>query len=44
MPLLLEALDELAKAKYLFKLFVYYYRPENPIEFIAKYMLEHNPE
>eukprot|EP00347_Sterkiella_histriomuscorum_P019216 403342494 len=33
MPLLLEALNELAKHK-----------PQDPIEFIANYMLEHNPE
>ena len=33
MPLLLEALAKLAKEK-----------PEEPIEFIAKYLLEHNPE
>ena len=33
MPLLLEALAELAKEK-----------PEEPIEFVAKYLLEHNPE
>ena len=33
MPLLLEALAELAKEK-----------PEEPIEFVAKYLLDHNPE
>lgn len=33
MPLLLEALTELAKQK-----------PADPIEFVAKYMLDHNPE
>jgi hypothetical protein len=33
MPLLLESMGELAKSK-----------PENPIEFIAKYLLKHNPE
>lgn len=33
MPLLLEALAQLAKEK-----------PEEPIEFIAKYLLDHNPE
>jgi len=33
MPLLLEALTQLAKEK-----------PEEPIEFVAKYLLEHNPE
>ena len=33
MPLLLEALTELSKQK-----------PEEPIEFVAKYLLEHNPE
>jgi predicted KAP-like P-loop ATPase len=33
MPLLMEALDKLSKDK-----------PENPIEFIAQYMLDHNPE
>ena len=33
MPLLMEALNELVKAK-----------PHDPIEFIASYMLEHNPE
>jgi hypothetical protein len=33
MPLLLEALSKLAKEK-----------PQDPIEFIAKYMLDHNPE
>jgi hypothetical protein len=33
MPLLLEALGELVKNK-----------PQDPIEFIANYMLEHNPE
>ena len=33
MPLLLEALAQLAKEK-----------PEEPIEFVAKYLLEHNPE
>ena len=33
MPLLLEALAELAKEK-----------PDEPIEFVAKYLLEHNPE
>jgi hypothetical protein len=33
MPLLLEALSELVKNK-----------PQDPIEYIANYMLEHNPE
>jgi hypothetical protein len=33
MPLLLEALSELVKTK-----------PQDPVEFIANYMLEHNPE
>ena len=33
MPLLLEALAQLAKEK-----------PEQPIEFVAKYLLDHNPE
>jgi hypothetical protein len=33
MPLLLEALNELVKHK-----------PQDPIEFIAHYMTEHNPE
>jgi protein dpy-30 len=33
MPLLLEALSELVKSK-----------PQDPVEFIANYMLEHNPE
>ena len=33
MPLLLESMGELAKTK-----------PENPIEYIAKYLLKHNPE
>jgi protein dpy-30 len=33
MPLLLEALNELVKSK-----------PQDPIEFIATYMLQHNPE
>ena len=33
MPLLLKSMGELAKVK-----------PENPIEFIAKYLLKHNPE
>ena len=33
MPLLLEALGELSKEK-----------PEEPIEFVAKYLLDHNPE
>ena len=33
MPLLLEALAQLAKEK-----------PEEPIEFVAKYLLDHNPE
>lgn len=32
-PLLLQALTECAKE-----------RPEQPVEFIAKYLLEHNPE
>jgi len=33
MPLLLEALAQLAKEK-----------PDEPIEFVAKYLLDHNPE
>jgi len=33
MPLLLEALTQLAKEK-----------PHEPIEFVAKYLLDHNPE
>jgi len=33
MPLLTEALEELARSK-----------PKDPIEFVANYMLEHNPE
>ena len=33
MPLLLEALAQLSKEK-----------PEEPIEFVAKYLLDHNPE
>lgn len=33
MPLLMEALGELVKSK-----------PQDPIEYIANYMLEHNPE
>jgi len=33
MPLLLEALTQLAKEK-----------PSEPIEFVAKYLLDHNPE
>ena len=32
-PVLLQALSEVAKE-----------RPANPIEFVAKYLLEHNPE
>ena len=33
MPLLTEALTQLAKEK-----------PDQPIEFVAKYLLDHNPE
>ena len=33
MPLLLKGMEDLAEAK-----------PENPVEFIAKYLLSHNPE
>jgi hypothetical protein len=33
MPLLTEALEQLA-----------YSKPNDPIEFVANYMLEHNPE
>ena len=40
MPLLTKALDELAKQKYIFDNSC---RPENPIEFVAHYLLKNNP-
>ena len=47
MPLLLEAMGELSKQKYFLHFLTYGshdIRPENPIEFVAQYLLKHNPE